>query len=89
MIKENFWDLSPTLLLNMILTTSRHSSHPIVTHYTQYDETNGNDEGNPNHIVPSIIVSKTVGETLQPSKEPPNTELLVYTRKRLHHKSQS
>lgn len=52
----------------MILTTSPHSSHPIVIlgiqRQEQCDKTNTNNKGNPSHIVPNITVSEIEGESL-------------------------
>ena len=92
MIEENFWDLSPTPLPNMILTTSPHSSPPWaipkIQSQEKCDKINEN-EGNPSHLVLNITVSKIGGESLQLGQEKPNIEPLIYTRKRYHQKSQS
>ena len=92
-MEGKFWDLSPTPLPNIILTTSPHSSHPTVIpeiqSQEQCDKTNENNEGNPSHIVPNITVSEVGGESLQPGTKMSNTEPLVYTRRRPHQKSQN
>ena len=63
-MEENFWDLSPAPLPNMILTTSPYSSPPTVIpkiqSQEQCDKINEN-EGNPSHLVSNITVSE-IGE---------------------------
>lgn len=55
----------------------------------QCDNTSGNNEGNPSHIVPNITISETGRESLKPGTKNPNTELLVYNRIGPHQRSQS
>ena len=76
-MEENFWDSSPTPLPNTILTTTP----PLI--YNLKEQCDKTDK-NSSHIVPNIIVSKTKGESVQP-----NTECMVYTRRKTHQKSQS
>lgn len=72
----------------MILTT-----HPPLIlrnqSWKQCDNTSGNNEGNPSHIVPNITISETGRESLKPGTTNPNTELLVYNRIGPHQRSQS
>lgn len=77
-MEENFWDLNPTFFPNTILTASPHSSYPIVTLDIHF---------NPCYGVPSITILETGGNYNQ-VLEPSNTELLVYTRRKLHPKNQ-
>ncbi|XP_059639129.1 uncharacterized protein LOC132281447 [Cornus florida] len=89
-MEENFLDLSPTPLPNVILTPSPYLTViPKIQSQEQCDKTNENNEENLSYIVPNIIVSETGEESLQPGIKVPNTEPLVYTRRILHQKSQS
>ena len=70
-MKEKFWDLSPTPLPNTILTTT-----PLIYNLEEhYDKTDKNSS----HIVPNITVSETGGELVQP-----NIECLVYTQRKTY-----
>ncbi|POO04090.1 hypothetical protein TorRG33x02_003940 [Trema orientale] len=69
-MEDNFWDLSPTPLPKMILTTSPYPSIILeIQSQEQCDTTNEN--GNPSHIVPNITISETGGESLQSGQENP------------------
>ncbi|XP_059654624.1 pentatricopeptide repeat-containing protein At3g06920-like [Cornus florida] len=89
-MEENFWDLSPNPLPNVILTPLPHPTViPEIQSQEQCDKTNENNEENPSHMVPNITVSETGEESLQPGTKVPNTEPLVYTRRIPHQKNQS
>ena len=76
-IKEIFWDSSPTPLPNTILTTTP----PLI--YNPEEQCDKTDK-NSSHIMPNIIVSEIRRESIQP-----NIERLVYTQRKTHQKSQS
>ncbi|KAL6321727.1 hypothetical protein AAG906_031240 [Vitis piasezkii] len=75
-MEENFWDLSPIPLPNTILRTP-----PLI--YNLEEQCDKIDK-NSSHIVPNITISKIEREPVQP-----NTEHLVYTRRKTHQKSQN
>lgn len=84
-MEENFWDESSVPLPNSIMSPTISSS----TFEKKSEENSDKAIENPSSQLPNIDVSSTGGETLQTNQRNRNTELLVYTRKRPHQRSQS
>lgn len=85
-IEDNFLDLSPVPLPNIILNstpTTHTSPSPNPTVFEkQSEESLDKTFENPSTKLPDIDVSSTGGETLQKDQRNQNTEFLVYSRRR-------